>query len=88
MTHAHHDSAGSEGFAAASWMMAMFGVIIAVVLAVALLVWAPWNDNGTGTTNTNNNTEQQAPADEGGSDGVNIEGNNVDVGDVPEVPSQ
>jgi hypothetical protein len=71
-------------------MMAMMGVILAVVLAVAFLVWAPWNDGTSGTTtNSNTNTEQQAPADEGGSEGggVNIEGNEVNV-DAPEVPSE
>lgn len=90
MAHTHHeDYAASEGFAAASWMMAMMAVIIFAVLAVALLVWSPWNSGtSTGTTTNGNNTEQQAPADgSDNGDGVNIEGNDVDIGDNP-VPNQ
>ncbi len=87
MAHTHHDSAGGEGFAAASWMMAMLAVIVAVVLAVALLIWMPWdNVNSSGGTTNDTNSGEQAPADNGG--GVNIEGNDVDIGDVPDAPSQ
>lgn len=50
MAHAHHDDhATADAAGAASWMVAMFAVLLlGAALIVGLLVWEPWEDNGSG----------------------------------------
>jgi flagellar basal body-associated protein FliL len=77
--HDHHGSgASAEAAGAASWMIAMvLMVVLAVALIVALFVWMPWdNDSGGTAPGTNDN----APAQEGESADIDIQGD-IDVTD-------
>jgi hypothetical protein len=62
-------------------------LVVGVVLIIALLSWAPWNDGSSGTTNPGNDNApaEQNQGGEGG--GVDIEGNDVDIGGGEEAPA-
>ncbi len=91
--HTHHadDYAGAEAVGAASWMLAMFAVIVAAALVVALLFWAPWhsssvtNPGSGGTQSGQQQSSQSGSGQSGQSSGsqpdVNVSGNHVNVGD-------
>ena len=53
-SHSDGDSAAAAGMSAGI-MFAVLGLIAAAVIVFALLVWTPWNDNGSSTNNINNN---------------------------------
>jgi hypothetical protein len=91
--HTHHadDYAGAEAVGAASWMLAMFAVVIAAALVVALLFWAPWHSSsvtnpGSGGTQSGQQQSGQSGSSQSGHGSsnqpdVNVSGNHVNVGD-------
>ena len=86
--HTHHaeDHAAAEAAGAASWMVAMFAVIVAAALVIGLLLWAPWhsssvttNSRPVGTQSSQQQSGQSAPQNSN-QPNVNISGNDVNVG--------
>jgi hypothetical protein len=86
--HTHHaeDHAAAEVAGAASWMVAMFAVIVAASLVIGLLLWAPWhsssvttNSGPVGTQSGQQQSGQSAPQNSN-QPNVNISGNDVNVG--------
>ena len=96
--HAHHveDHAGTEAAGAASWMVAMFAVIVAAALLFALLLWEPWHSSGitnsgsnsgpVGTQSSQQQSNQSAPQNPD-QPNVNVSGNDINVGGAGQSPS-
>ena len=87
--HTRHaeDHTAAEAAGAASWMVAMFAVIVAAASVMGLLLWAPWHSSSVttnsvpvGTQSGQQQSGQSAPQSPD-QPNVNISGNDVNVGD-------
>ena len=93
--HTRHaeDHAGAEVAGAASWMVAMFALIVAAALVIGLLIWAPWHSSSVTTNSGPFSTQSGQQGGQGATQNpnqpnVNISGNDINVGGAGQSPGQ
>jgi hypothetical protein len=91
--HTHHaeDHAAAEVAGAASWMVAMFALIVAAALVIGLLLWAPWHSSSVTTNSGPFSTQSgqqggQAATQNPNQPNVNIPGTDINVGGAGQSP--